>query len=162
MNAICSTLTIVGIYFLNRFYFQNIKLNKTNLVVSVIAISASLFVNIYSGGYKLRMEGLPDFTIMQSLKNTMHTFLMPLLHYKYLPFSIAALVIFIFFIKEGKTNLSKNSLVIFIYSLVIVLISFFLHCYTLSDIVPARGAIWGYCFLLFVFSFFFVPEKTKD
>jgi hypothetical protein len=34
--------------------------------------------------------------------------------------------------------------------LLIVSISFFLHCYILSDIAPPRGEIWTYTFMLFM------------
>jgi hypothetical protein len=162
MNAICTVLTVIGLLLLNKKYFPNVKFNKTNLVVTIIAIISSLLINICSGGYKERMAGLPDFTVIQSLKNTLHSFLMHGFHYKFIPYFAVALIVFIFFIKDGKPNFSKKSLTIGLFSLAIVAIDFFLHCYTLSDVIPARGAVWGYCFLLFVFSLPFISEKTTE
>lgn len=163
VNAICTLLSVLGLFLLNKFYFPVIKFNKTNLVVSSIVIIISLLVNVYSGGYKLRMEGLPDFTLLQSLKNTLHSFLMPFFHYRYIPYFAVALLVFVLFLKEGRINITKKSLVIAAYAIAIVCVSFFVHCYTLSDVVPARGAIWGYCLLLFVFSLPFISnEKLPD
>jgi hypothetical protein len=161
VNAICSALIIGGLFLLNKFYFPQIKLNKINMLVSIVTIAISLLVNICSGGYKLRMEGLPDFSFIQSVENTAHSFLFPVLHYKFALYFFGALLIFILFIKDGVFRFSKKSLVISVFALVIVAVSFFLHCYTLSDTVPARGAIWGYCLLLFGFSTFFIPAEKS-
>ncbi len=160
VNAICAALTVFGLLFLNKFYFPEIQLGKLKIVVSIIAISVSLSTNIYSGGYKLRMEGLPDFNIMQSFKNTIHSFLFPVLHLSYLPFFAGALLVFILFIKSHSIQIFKKKFVVFFCAIAIAALSFFLHCYTLSDVVPARGAIWGYCFLLFTFSLLFISRKN--
>lgn len=151
VNAMCSVLLIVGLFLLNKFYFQKIKLSKMNLFISVIAIIISLLVNINSGGYKMRMGGLPDFTWAQSIKNTMHSFLIPFIHYKFLPVILGTAFIFFLFLKEGTFKVfSRKEIIIFSSAFIIVLISFFLHCYSLSDIMPLRGELWGYTFLLFV------------
>jgi hypothetical protein len=161
VNAICAALTAGGLLFLNKYSFPDIKLNKVNIAVSILAIAASLAINIFSGGYKLRMEGLPDFTITQSLKNTAHSFLMPVLHYHYLSFYAAALIVFILFIKETNISFQKNAVLTSVFVLAVAGFSFFLHCYTLSDVVPARGAIWSYCLVLFVFSLPFLSPKEN-
>ena len=162
VNAICTVFSIIGLFLLNRFYFPDIRLGKLNMLVSILAIIASLLINIYSGGYKLRMEGLPDFNIMQSFKNTAHSFLMPVLHYRFLSVYLGVLLVFVLFLKEHPAQISKKILVVFLSGLTIVALSFFLHCYMLSDVVPARGAIWGYCFMLFIFSLFFLSDKKNS
>ena len=160
VNAICSVMSIIGLLLLNKFYFTTIKLRKLNLFIAIVAIASSLIVNINSGGYKIRMEGLPDFTLLQSLKNTLHSFLIPFIHYKYLPFILGALFIFYFFIREGKLKtIWKEEIVIFICAFFIVIVSFFIHCYSLSDIMPPRGELWGYCLLLFIVSAHFIKGK---
>ncbi len=151
VNAICSIMGIMGLLLLNRFYFPQIKLSPLNLLLAAFAIGISLLVNIYSGGYRVRLDGLPDFTLIQSFKNTVHSFLIPVIHYSYLPFIIGALLILFFYLKQEKLKaISKKEIIIFISAFVIVIISFFLHCYSLSDIMPPRGEIWGYSLLLFL------------
>jgi len=162
VNAICTVLSIIGLLLLNRFYFPHIQLSKLNMIVSILAISVSLSVNIYSGGYKLRMEGLPDFNLMQSFKNTLHSFLIPLLHYQFLPIFMGAILVFVLFIKEHTIQISKKMFVVFLSAIAIVATSFFLHCYMLSDVVPARGSLWGYCFMLFIFSLVFISGKKTS
>ena len=160
MNAVCTVFTVIGLLLLNRFYYPQLHFNKLNMIVSVLTISGSLLANVYSGGYKLRMEGLPDFTLGQSLKNTAHTFLMPVLHYQYVFAFLTALLIFILFIKKQSAKISKKNIIIGVSATTIVALSFFLHCYSLSDVVPARGALWGYCFLLFILSLPFISAKN--
>src|SRR5438309_2199081 len=145
VNAVCNAVFAVALLFMNKIYFPEIKLNALGIWLSVLSITISLAVNLYSGGYKMRMEGLPDFTLGQSLKNTAHTFLMPLIHYQYLPFILCALFIFFLFLKGGLDNfkqvisLSKKEIGQFVWVFSIVILSFFLHCYTLSDIVLPLG-----------------------
>ena len=159
VNAICTVLTIVGLSILNKF--SQIKLSKLNLLLAVLTIAGSLLININSGGYKLRMEGLPDFNLLQSLKNTLHTFAMPILQYKFLPQFLVSGIVFFLYLKHRAISLTKTHFLIVSFSVIVVCISFFLHCYTLSDVVPSRGAIWVYCYLLFLFSLIFISSEPS-
>ncbi|MGZ3863620.1 MAG: hypothetical protein ACXVPN_09375 [Bacteroidia bacterium] len=162
INAICAALMAIGILFITKKYFTEVKLNMANIFIAVIGITGSLLININSGGYKERMAGLPEFKVLQSVKNTLHSFVMPVLHYHYLAYFLGALVIFFLFIREGKIPLAKKHLVVGVFSLFIASLCFFGHCFTLSDVVPSRGAIWAYCLLLLMFSFILVPKDLTD
>jgi hypothetical protein len=98
------------------------------------------------------MQGLRKFDAFQSIKNTVHTFLIPAIHYHFLVFFGVSILIFILYLKKGVTPFSKKNAIVGLFTMVIVSFSFFLHCYTLSDIVPGRGALWAYCLMLFMLS----------
>lgn len=161
INAICAALLALALIPVTKTYFREVKLNRTNIVLTVIAIAGSLLINIHSGGYKERMAGLPDFNELQSAKNTLHSFVMPVLHYKFLGYFIWAALVFFLFIREGKVRYEKKHLVLAALTFSIVALSFFGHCYTLSDVVPARGAVWAYGLLAFMLVFLLVPKKTE-
>jgi hypothetical protein len=95
------------------------------------------------------MEGLQQFSVSQSVKNTVHSFFLPVQHYQYLIYFVAALLIFILYARPNAWRLAKNSMLLLAVSLAITCFCFFLHSYTLSDVVPARGALWGYTLMLF-------------
>lgn len=163
VNATCCVLSVVGLYFLQQFYYSQLKLNKANMVMAVVIIVASLSINVFSGGYESRMNGLPNFTLPQSIKNTVHTFALPVMQYKLLVLRLFALLTFLFFVDTdfSKIKLNRNDKIIACAVLAIITVSFFLHCYILSDIVPARGEVWAYTLLLFVL-YAFVTKKNKS
>ncbi|HXU26707.1 MAG TPA: hypothetical protein VN698_05690, partial [Bacteroidia bacterium] len=162
VNATCCVLSIVGLFLLQQFYYPQLKLSKANMAMAVIIIVASLLINVISGGYESRMNGLPNFTLPQSIKNTVHTFALPVMQYKLLVLRLFALLTFLFFIDTNFSTLklNKRDKIITCVILAIVAVSFFLHCYILSDIVPARGEVWSYTLLLFVL-YSFVTKKNK-
>ncbi|MGZ3865702.1 MAG: hypothetical protein ACXVC6_13080 [Bacteroidia bacterium] len=162
INAICAAIMAPGVWLIAKKYFTNIKLSPVNVVITILSITGSLLININSGGYKERMAGLPDFKVVQSLKNTLHSAVMPLLNYQYLFYFAAGLLVFILFISEGRPRLEKKHFVVGLLALSIAGLSFFGHCFTLSDIVPARGAVWADCMLLLMLSFILVPKKKED
>jgi hypothetical protein len=163
VNAVCSTLVVMGLFAVQRFYYPQLKLNKLNMLLAIIVILASLSVNVFSGGYESRMNGLPNFTLLQSIKNTVHTFALPVMQYRYIMLRLFALFTFLFFIDSGFSNLkpTKQNIIMALGIFAIITVSFFLHCYILSDIVPSRGEVWGYTLLLFVL-FAFVSKKNSD
>jgi hypothetical protein len=163
VNASCCVLSVVGLFFLQKIYYPQLKVSKTNMIMTVLIIVASLSINTFSGGYESRMNGLPNFTLPQSIKNTVHTFALPVMQYKLLVLRLFALLTFLFFIDTNfsKLKLNRNDKIIACAVLAIVAVSFFLHCYILSDIVPARGEVWGYTLVLFVL-YAFVTKKNKS
>jgi hypothetical protein len=162
VNASCCILSITGLYFLRQSYYPQLKLSKANMTMAVLIIIASLSINVFSGGYESRMNGLPNFTLPQSIKNTVHTFALPVMQYKFIVLRLFALLTFLFFIDAdfSKLKFNKKDIIIACSVLAIIAVSFFLHCYILSDIVPARGEVWGYTLLLFVL-YSFVVKKNK-
>lgn len=161
INAICAAIMAPGVWLIAKKYFTNIKLSLVNVVITTLSIIGSLLINMNSGGYKERMAGLPDFKVAQSLKNTLHSVIMPLLNYQYLFYFAAGLLVFILFVSSGKPRFEKKHFVIGLFAFLIAGLSFFGHCYTLSDIVPARGAVWADCMLLWMLSFILLPKKTE-
>jgi hypothetical protein len=161
VNAISVALLCV-LLLIVRKHFSSWDSNPLNFILCILAVGISLLVNINSGGYKLRMEGLPDFMIGQSLKNTVHTFLLPVLQIKYLAIVLISMLLFILFFKWNsfQRKLQRSQWIMLASALFIAALNFFLHCYTLSDIVPARGELWTYCFLLFLLSVYLLCKPA--
>jgi len=153
VNAVCCAMATVGLFALQKFYYPQLKLNSLTIWLATFIIISSLAVNVISGGYESRMNSLPHFTLPQSIKNTVHTFALPVMQYRYIVLRLFALLTFLFFVGVDFSNLkpTKQDIIIAIGVLVIIAILFFMHCYILSDIVPTRGEAWGYTLLLFVF-----------
>ena len=152
VNAVCTALCVAGLFFVQKKYYPLLKLNTLNMLVVLVIIATSLSINIFSGGYENRMNTLPNFTLPQSIKNTVHTFALPIMQYRFIVLRLFALLTFLFFLDTNFSALqfTKQNTRILLGALVISSISFFLHCYILSDIVPARGEVWTYTFLLFL------------
>ena len=156
INAVCSLLLMVALVFAR--WLAPYRLNRVNLVFACLAIVFSLLINYSSGGYSMRMDNLPGFTLPQSLKNTLHTFLMPLLELQMVPLLVIAVILvglvlqMIIYRGRSKAWLTKKEGLAFSVALCLVATSFFLHCYTLSDVVAPRGALWGYTLFLFSLS----------
>ena len=163
VNAVCCVLSIAGLSFLHKFYYPQLKLSKANMIMAGLIIVASLSVNVFSGGYESRMNSLPNFTLPQSIKNTVHTFVLPAMQYKFIVLRLFALLTFLFFIDTdfSKVKINRNDKIIACAVFTIIAVSFFLHCYILSDIVPSRGEVWGYTLLLFLL-YAFVTKKNKS
>lgn len=164
VNAVCCAIALVGLFALQKLYYPQLKLNSPAIWVAVFTIIISLAVNVISGGYESRMNSLPHFTIPQSIKNTVHTFALPLMQYRYILLRLFALVTFLFFIDTDFSNLKpiKQNIIIGMGLLIIIAISFFLHCYILSDIVPSRGEAWGYTLWLFMLFAFVSKKRTPN
>ncbi|MHB8261163.1 MAG: hypothetical protein ACYDCN_06720 [Bacteroidia bacterium] len=157
VNAVCTALSVGGLMAMQHFQYPTLKLSKLNMWLAIIVILASLATNILSGGYESRMNSLPSFTLMQSLKNTVHTFALPIMQYQYIVLRAWVLLTFIQYLAPpspygGKvvhvTPLLWRSWGRLFGILGIVVVSFFGHCFTLSDITPARGEVWAYTLLL--------------
>jgi len=163
VNAACTALAVVCLFALQKFYHPTLKLSNPNMLLAASVIIGSLAVNVISGGYESRMNSLPGFTFPQSIKNTVHTFALPFMQYRFIMLRLFALLIFSFFVGVDFSNLkpSKQNITIAFGVLAIIAVSFFLHCYILSDIVPSRGEVWGYTLLLFVLFAFIRTKNTR-
>jgi|GEM_PF-1286887 len=152
VNSVCCVLAIMGLFLLQWYYYPQLHISKANMLLAVVVIGVSLSINVFSGGYESRMNGLPNFTLTQSIKNTVHTFALPLMQYRHLVLRLFALLCFLFFIGTNFSALkfSQKDIRVVAGLLVIIGVSFFLHCFILSDIVPARGEVWGYMLGLFI------------
>jgi hypothetical protein len=164
VNALCCALCVMGLFVAHKTYYSTIKLDKFSMIAALLIIAASLSINVFSGGYESRMNSLQSFTLPQSIKNTIHTFALPLMQYELIVLRLFALFTFLFFIDTDFSGLKiqKQELLISFGVLVIVAVSFFLHCYILSDIVPARGEVWAYTLMLFVLFSFITKKNIKS
>jgi hypothetical protein len=152
VNAACCILCVLGLFLLHKFYYPQLKINTSAMFLVIVVILASLSINALSGGYESRMNSLPHFTLPQSIKNTVHTFALPVMQYNLIILRLFALLTFLFFLDTdfSKLKITKQDSRIILGLLIIIGASFFLHCFILSDIVPARGEVWGYTLLLFI------------
>jgi hypothetical protein len=149
------------LYFFAIRFLSSSNINRPNIIIAITCIAFSLAINISSGGYEGRMNGLPAFNLYQSVKNTIHSFLMPFLDYLYLPIFLGALVIYILFLKRRTHHYSKRTLWVFAVAALLCAISFFLNCFLLSDVVPARAALWAYTLAILTIGLFLVSDKQK-
>jgi hypothetical protein len=107
------------------------------------------------------MNTLQDFTLPQAIKNTVHTFALPIMQYNLILLRVCVIILFLLFIETNFSSFQKIKPKIFIGALFIVSVSFFLHCYILSDIAPPRGEIWAYTFALFTLTVWLKPENDS-
>ena len=152
VNAVCCSLTVFGLFVMRRIYYPTLNLSTGVMWLAIVIILSSLAINVLSGGYSNRMHSLPDFTLGQSLKNTLHTFALPVMQYQLIALRLVVLLTFLWFVDSDllKLKFEGQQLMIALGVLAIIGVSFFLHCFILSDIVPARGEVWGYSLALFV------------
>lgn len=156
VNAICNSLLIFGLMFFLPKYCPQAITRRGNYWLAIIGIGLSLGVNFISGGYQTRMQVLPDFNLLQAFKNTMHSILQPILQKDMIPIMIIILLGLGYLLqrqlrknKMTATQL-RRELIVFVSMVLLIGSSFFLHSYTLSDVISARGSIWGYTVFLFV------------
>lgn len=151
VNAVCCVLGIMGLFLLQKINYPQLGISSATMFVVITLILASLSINVFSGGYESRMNGLPHFTLPQSLKNTVHTFALPVMQYPFIGLRIIALFVFLAFVNPNfyRLKFTKKDFIIAAGLLFIIVVSFFLHCFILSDIVPARGELWSYTLFLF-------------
>jgi len=85
------------------------------------------------------------------------------MQYKLISWRLFALFTFLFFIDTNfsKIKFKKQDIKVAIGVIATISASFFLHCFILSDIVPARGEVWGYTLLLFLI-FAFVTKRSRS
>ncbi|HWY34572.1 MAG TPA: hypothetical protein VNX68_07990, partial [Nitrosopumilaceae archaeon] len=131
------------------------KFSVLRIGIAFVCLFGSLAVNLLSAGILTRFSILPEFHVVQAMKNTLHTVLLPFFHYQVLPLKILSSGIFIcfcVFISRSyfqKIRIRKVSILPqFIVISGIILLSFFMASYILSDIVPYRAQSMGYLILI--------------
>lgn len=152
-----NALSTMALLFIGLFSFADTRKKRIAMVLSLVSISVSLVVNFTSAGYRIRMEGLPSFALGQALKNSLHSLLMPFLELEPMAMlfiaGILVYALFSFFIQRSsfKDHLLPENTAFFLFWGVLAF-SVFLHCYVLSDVIPARAALWAAAAtLLYVF-----------
>ena len=159
MSESYALMSIVSLLF--GIYKQFVSFKKAILIIILIVLS--LLVNILSSGLTSRLSMLPDFNFLLALKNTVHSLLLPLMNYQYLPVKIVVLIItYLLAVKVGNLIMIEQkefSLRHFLQQLSIAIsiitISFFIPCFLLTDIIAFRMESFGYLFfLLFLFDHF--------
>jgi hypothetical protein len=114
-----------------------------------------ILFNLFSNGAINRLDSLKQFDFMYSVKNTIHSLLLPFLNMKYAAgdlLLVIALFVYGYFTVSNFRIDTKTLTAKFIPVLLFIACSFFIPCYVLSDIVPVRAASLGYfVFTLFLF-----------
>jgi hypothetical protein len=130
----------------------------------IFALMISLIINLCSGGIHNRLGNLPHFGFLYAFKNALHSMAFSVLHYRFLPFEILLLVIFILYANTqfSKINFSlKHFFLKSVPLIIFIFVSFYIPCYLLSDIVPDRAASLGYLvFVLFLFDYFIFSRDS--
>ena len=140
-----SVIVVAGIMAYKRKLFEQGILSAG--MAGLLGLTGGLYINFISPGLDSRLSWLPDFNLLQALKNTAHSLAFPFLRYEYLPLKIALILLLLVFAKRqyGMDHFSFGKFArkgLFI--LAFIAVSFFLPCLILSDIVPARAASLGY------------------
>jgi hypothetical protein len=157
LDELCVLMSFVlfGCMYLNENAKERPALIKLLWPVCVL-LALSFGVNLISSGFGSRMDGQPAFALGQSLKNTVHSALLPILKFHYLPVRLIALTIWlgfvcqltkshqIAFVTETRKGFLKRSLA----ALGLILLSLFIVCYVLCDISPERCMIFPALFFL--------------
>jgi hypothetical protein len=135
-----------------------------SLILALSGLMLAVLLNVASSGITNRLGWLPEFNLVQALKNTLHSLALPVLRLKHLPFKIALVTGLFLYVKlrfgvsmqAGNFPWKKAGLL-----LGFITLSFFLPCYLLSDIVPDRAAALAY-FAGVVFLFDALVFSSKE
>lgn len=130
---------------------------KMMIASALIAISAGLLINIFSGGAHARLAQLKNFGFIYPFVNTLHSLAFPILQYQSLWIKI---IITSGLLRYASINFpthfdvnefGKRAKVVILF----ITLSFFIPAFILSDIVPDRAASLGYLAgTLFLFDYF--------
>jgi hypothetical protein len=116
------------------------------MVLAALVLTVSFLGNLLSSGFRTRIDNQPSFRVLQSLKNTIHSMLVPVLDYKYLLPRVLAFLVWILWLRtifhrmrsEKQMNISEVLKRIALPALGIISVSLFMTCYVLCDIAPQR------------------------
>jgi hypothetical protein len=121
------------------------KIPVSVFLIVIMGITVSLLINILSSGFTTRLNLLPSFQLIQSIKNTLHSLLLILFSSR-----MATLISFtalLLIASEGYfrntqwiEKIKQNKIIIGI-SVMLIIINTFMTCYILSDIAPARAQL---------------------
>lgn len=123
-------------------FLEKYKPIHKKIVICSIALVLGLCLNFISGGISTRLQLLPDFQFIQSVKNTLHSIFILFVGQKFsisvLLIILAVMAILVFSPKINSFNLSKPELILLAIAFVIGL---FLTSFVLSDVAPYRSLI---------------------
>ncbi|HEU4716337.1 MAG TPA: hypothetical protein VFU15_00810 [Bacteroidia bacterium] len=133
------------------------RIRLLHVALCMLSIAGGIALNVFSHGLSNRLGWLPEFHLLQALKNTLHSLGFLLLRWQYLPVAVLTAGLFTWYANTFypgkfvlKDLLRQGGIV-----LAVIAFSFAVPCYVLSDIVPDRAASLGYlCGVLFLFDFF--------
>jgi Family of unknown function (DUF6056) len=131
-------IIVAGLY---TFFIE--KTFSFTLTAALLGLITALLINVLSPGIKVRLNQLPDFTFLQAVKNTVHTY-WDLLKITYFKPIIILPLLFI------NSQLNRNNLIILkrntksvliISLLTIGTFNIFISCFLLSDLAPMRSLL---------------------
>jgi hypothetical protein len=159
IQEICSVLSFL---FFAWIYKESNPAGRPALLRKMIpaafALAVSFLVNLLSSGFRTRIDNQPSFRILQSLKNTIHSMLVPVLNYEYLIPRVLAFLIWIWWLRNIRSQINiPNQLspgLVFKRSTLpafgIIVLCLFMTCYVLCDIAPQRCLLFpAVTFMLF-------------
>jgi hypothetical protein len=159
LGGMSETYALMCLLLLLIFFLKGMtSLRRTVLPFTVMLLSVLL--NVCSPGARARLGVLPDVDILQALKNSIHSMLLPVIAFYYIPLKLLIVSLAVLFgrLLRDKLGLADSpiSLRHFLPELLLVLalifVSYFIPCLLLSDIVADRMQSFAYLlFLLFVF-----------
>jgi hypothetical protein len=140
-SNLITMLAIVTVIWLRSFFIE--KSFSFILTAALLGLSTALLINVLSPGIKVRLNQLPDFTYLQAIKNTIHTYwdLLKATHFK-----VLILLPVIFTIgrmnKNHRIVLKGNAKRMLIVSLLTIgTLNIFVSCFLLSDLAPMRSLL---------------------
>ena len=134
--------------------------------IMLCSVLLSLYLNLSAHGTVVRFNTLyaieTHFNFMEAFKDSIDTFLLPFINYRYLPIKIPVLVLlylalrdyfkFHFLLPEKKLLLINRLL------LVGAVLSIFIHCYILGEMCTYRGLL--FYFLTLMYFVFLMASKN--
>jgi hypothetical protein len=146
------------------FVFLLLTIAEPKKIISFVfmlaALSLSLYMNLSAYGTAVRFNTLyaisTHFNFLSSFPDTVNTFLLPFINYRYLPIKIPVLIcLFLAFRDYARLNfpVPGKHFLWFNRSLLLgAIMSIFLHCYILGEICTYRGLLFYFlCIVYFVF-----------
>lgn len=140
------------------------QLIRIAFALGVLLISFS--INLFSSGIKTRLGILPSFTLGQSLRNTVHTALFPLLHYQLIPLKLLTLLVLcgaclLIGNKAGAMHIKKKGWEFYAGGAAVVSLLLFMNCYVLSDTAPFRSQSMAYLIVVLLLMDFLLRYFIK-
>ncbi len=153
---------VYAVIFLSVFLFLAITIPSTRVsfITMLAAVSLSLYINLSAHGTVVRFNTLysisTHFNFVSSLKDTVDTFWLPFINFRYLPIKTPLVILLFLTVRDYlKIQVSIPAKYFFLFNRVLLLtalLSVFLHCYILGEICTYRGLLF-YCLSMIYFIF---------
>ena len=161
IQEICSVLSFFFFFWIwlgNRSAGKDSGLRK--IIPAAVVLGLSFLANLFSSGFRTRIDNQPSFHIGQSLKNTVHSVLIPFIDYEFLVPRVLALLIWILWLKmkkeeqtcfsAGHSSLTPLQKISAFSALILGALS--MTCYVLCDIAPQRCLLFPAALFLLALS----------